>query len=169
MQALERLYYDYYSNHNISQNIYIGQRIRVYQNIYAILKDLNIKSLLDIGCSFGLLVDICNAQEINAVGLDLPIDSLKHFHQNLKYSANKFLYDSVDNGDNFDIFRDKAFDAITIIDSLRYFGHPEFIKKINATFIIIKEVSNNLYIRKYRKNAKIPGKSERRTIYGTSD
>lgn len=151
MKLLEKKYQERYTNDPIFQNEYIHFRTKVYRKISEIAENLKIKSLLDIGCSYGLLVDICNARGIDTFGFDLPIDSLKQFHQKLEFSKDKFIYGSIDDEAVFHSLGQKGFEAVTIIDSLRYFEHPEFIRRINARFLIIKEVSDNLYIRRQRK------------------
>ena len=151
MELLEKKYQDRYTNDIVFQNEYIHHRAKVYRRISEILGDLGVKSSLDIGCSFGLLVEICNAKGIDAFGFDLPIDNLREFHEKLDYSKGKFIYGSIDDEAVLDTLRHKEVEAITILDSLRYFGRPELIENIGAKNLIIKEVSDNLYIRNQRK------------------
>lgn len=150
-EYIEKSFKDRYGSDVLFQDEYIHSRIRVYEKICRIAKDLKIKSLLDIGCSFGLLVEICNAKGIDASGFDLPIETLRRFHEKLDYSRGKFFYGSANDEKVFDGLGDKGFEAVTVLDALRYFERPELLTRINAGILIVKEVADNFYIRAQRR------------------
>lgn len=89
------------------QKIYLEQRFELYKNIVKIVQKLGIASFIDIGCAYGLLVDFANANGIDAYGLDFPIENLKKFHCQLKYSDGKFIYGDLQDKNVIDKISDK--------------------------------------------------------------
>ena len=135
-----------------TSQVYLSKRNRLYAEIFNIVRNLKISSLLDIGCAYGILVELCNTHGINAFGVDFPIDNLREFHDLLKYSKGKFVYGCVDDKDFIEKIANYKFSAIVILDSLRFFEKPENLNRLGTELLIIKEVSNNFYIVKRRKS-----------------
>jgi SAM-dependent methyltransferase len=137
--------YDFYKEHYADQNfqeIYRKKRLNHYIKMRDICRDLEVRSLLDVGCSYGLLVELCNEVGINAYGLDMPFETLKQAHELLNGSREKFIYGSVDDGITKSL-PIKHFDALVIMDTLRHIFKPEHIVDLNANYLIIKEISDN--------------------------
>jgi len=154
---IEEFYKEKFSFDDTFQKLYQEERMVLYEQILKIIKELKISSLLDVGCSFGLLVERCNLEGIDAYGLDLPVDNLKKYHQNLPYSQGKFFYGSINEGAFLETVGSKvsgASGALIILDTLRNIVHPENLAILGYKYIIIREVSNNFYIARLRKNQK---------------
>lgn len=112
--------------------------------------ELKIKSALDVGCAYGVLVDLCNKAGIDTFGYDLPIDSLIAYHDHLPFSKGKFIYGSA----NDDIFKTAYINnsqGLILLDTLRHIINPNNLLHYHFEFVVIKEVCNNYYIRKQRK------------------
>ena len=143
---IEEFYKEKFSFDDTFQKLYQEERMVLYEQILKIIKELKISSLLDVGCSFGLLVERCNLEGIDAYGLDLPVDSLKKYHQNLPHSQGKFLYGSINEGAFLETVGSKDSGALILLDTLRYIVYPNNLAILNYKYIIIREVSNNFYI-----------------------
>jgi len=134
---IEEFYKEKFSFDDTFQKLYQEERMVLYEQILKIIKELKISSLLDVGCSFGLLVERCNLEGIDAYGLDLPVDNLKKYHQNLPHSQGKFLYGSVNDNAFWETVKPKEFEALIILDTLRHISNPENLTKLNYKYIII--------------------------------
>ena len=148
-RRVEEYYRERFNGDRAFQGIYLHSRLGHYIMIKKIIEGLNISCLIDFGCAYGLLVELCNEAGMNAFGLDLPIDNLMQFHNQLLFSKGKFIYGSIN--DSHTIDRIKLEDdnmAITILDTLRHIQYVENIKRLKPRYIIIKENSNNCYIKK---------------------
>ena len=148
-------YSNLYEGDQNSSKEYLYKRISLYRKIVSIIEDLGINSILDIGCSYGLLVEEANAKGIDAWGLDLPIKKLQEFHSKLPLSKGKFIYGQVEDDSVIRQLVGKKFQGITLLDTLRNLKNTKNILKLEAQFIIIKEVSNNFYVRRKRRKAGI--------------
>ena len=145
-------YYELFENNMKFKKVYTEQRIKLYKQIVDILLMLNVNSVLDVGCAFGLLVELANQFGIDAYGLDLPIDELKMFHQSLLLSSGKFIYGSIEDNSIINQIAEKRFQAIVLLDTLRYITSIDCITKLKPEFIIVKEVNSNFVMRYIRKN-----------------
>lgn len=135
-----------------SGTIYINNlRLRVYKRILRVLASLPIRSLVDIGASYGLLVEICNAYGLDAYGVDFPLARIMDFHATLAHARDRFIYGSIEDEEIVDKLANRGFDAVVILDSLRYFAHPSSLNRIRPSFFVIKEVCNNNHTRKRRQ------------------
>jgi SAM-dependent methyltransferase len=143
-------YLNLYEDQNLSK-VYLYKRISLYRKIVSVIEDLGINSILDIGCSYGLLVEEANAKGIDAWGLDLPIEKLQEFHSKLPLSKGKFIYGEVEDDSVIRQFSKKKVLGITLLDTLRNMKSVKNILKLEPHFIIIIEVSNNFYIRRKRR------------------
>jgi len=151
---IEEFYKEKFSFDDTFQKLYQEERMVLYEQILKIIKEIKISSVLDVGCSFGLLVERCNLEGIDAYGLDLPVDNLKKYHQNLPHSQGKFLYGSINDGAFLETIGFKDSGALILLDTLRFIVHPENLAILNYKYIIIREVSNNFYIARLRKKQK---------------
>jgi len=145
-------YYELFEKNMEFKKVYTEERIKLYRHIVDILLMLNVTSVLDVGCAFGLFVDLANKCGIDAYGLDLPIDELKTFHESLSLSRGKFIYGSIEDNSIIDQIAEKQFQTIVLLDTLRYITHINWVSRLNPQFIIIKEVNNNFVMRYTRKN-----------------
>lgn len=152
MGDIKDFYFQKYLNDPKFRQTYLSpKRIRLYHKITLMIEALNITSVIDIGCSYGLLVEFLNSKGIDAWGIDLPISVLKEFHSNLTLSKGKFIYGSIEDEEVIDRISEMKFQGIILLDTLRYIKKVEAILRLNAEFIIIKELSNNFHIRSKRK------------------
>jgi SAM-dependent methyltransferase len=149
---IEDRYRQIYSNADQEwEDLYKNRRLRVYKRILRVLADLPIRSVVDVGASYGLMVDICNEYGLDAYGVDFPLPSIIDFHATLKHAKNKFIYGSIEDEDTIDTLADKRFDAVVILDSLRYFENAVLLNKISPRFFIIKEICDNNHTRQRRQ------------------
>jgi 2-polyprenyl-3-methyl-5-hydroxy-6-metoxy-1,4-benzoquinol methylase len=148
------IFKEYLNLYEVDQNFskeYLYKRISLYRKIVSVIEDLGINSILDIGCSYGILVEEANAKGIDAWGLDLPIEKLQEFHSKLPLSKGKFIYGEVEDDSVIRQLGKKKVLGITLLDTVRYMKSVKNILKLEPQFIIIKEVSNNFYIRRKRR------------------
>jgi SAM-dependent methyltransferase len=143
----EDFYKELYSDKRF-QTVYQKERLHHYKKMMTICQELKVKSLLDIGCSYGFFVEFCNHVGINAYGLDFAIEKLKQGHQQLEKSKGKFIYGSIDDDEVIQALRVKKYDALVMMDTLRYIYHPKALLSLDTKFIIVKEISNNRFIKK---------------------
>jgi hypothetical protein len=129
-----------------------GGRGDLYNTIFRIVRELNVRTVVDIGCSYGLMVDLMNANDINAFGVDFPFDELKGFHKGLLHAKDKFVYGSMNEEEVIENISDIHPEAITIIDTLRNIEKPGNLSRLDPTFIIIREVSDNRRVKRQRKD-----------------
>lgn len=144
-------YSELFSTSHIFREEYLVRRRKLYIQIFNIMQELHITSFLDIGCAYGLLVEYANSRGINGVGLDLHIDELVQFHNNLSHSKGKFIYGSAEDEKLIENIAQR-FELIILLDTLRYLKICEHLNKLNASWVIVKEVCNNFYIRWKRKD-----------------
>lgn len=152
---IERHLDDLFSHDPLFQSAYQDQRMDLYLKLLNIVKDFKIKSIIDIGCAYGLFVEICNQSEIDAYGFDLPIENLQNFHQKLELSKQKFIYGSVNGDDFYNGNKLANVEAFSIFDVLRHILQPENLTKLKTKYVIIRELSNNIYLRAGRKKQKL--------------
>lgn len=148
---IAQMYSELFSDNSNFQKVYLIKRSKLYQKIVSILHELKVTSLLDIGCAYGLLVELANANGIDAYGLDLPIDNLMKFHSQLRFSKDKFIYGSLEDQSLIKEIAQKEFQAITVLDTLRHIEKFENLNNLKAEMLIIKEVSDNYYMRRRRR------------------
>jgi hypothetical protein len=149
MAKMEDRYRELYSTADWEDE-YKNRRFHVYDRILRVLMHLPIRSMVDVGASYGLLVEICNENGLDAYGVEFPVANLIEFHATLKHSKNKFLYGSIEESEILDQLSNKSFDAVVVLDSFRYFTNPALLNRINPIFFIIKEICDNKYIRRRR-------------------
>jgi SAM-dependent methyltransferase len=147
---VEEFYQKQYSNYQF-QRIYLKQRTSHYLWVLRIIQELGSPSVLDIGCSYGFLVELCNKNGIDAYGLDLPFEEIIRFHENLSYSKGKFIYGNIGKEDFSYMINSLKIDTITMMDTFRYITKTDYINKINANYIIIKDISIALYNNWFKK------------------
>lgn len=134
-------YLKHYSRPEIKK-VYIEERIPLYQFITKELLQLRVKSALDIGCSYGLLVDILNHYGVNAYGLDFPIEELQKYHRTLTCS-DKFFYGDFDQPETVHKLNTINWDAIICLDTFRYITNFNGFRSLKVRHIIIKELTLN--------------------------
>ena len=149
---IAKKYDELYTENQWFQEQYKHTRRSLHESIVRIVQDLNVGHVVDIGCSYGLMVDLLNENNIDACGLDLPIATLKEFHKQLSHATDKFLYGSVENESVIELIAEKRPQAIILIDTLRYIEKPTNLRRIAPDFIIISELSDNRRMRKKRAN-----------------
>lgn len=134
-------YLKHYSRPEVKK-VYIEERIPLYQFITKELLKLRVKSALDIGCSYGLLVDILNHYGINAYGLDFPIEELQKYHRTLSCS-DKFFYGDFDQPETVHKLNTINWDAIVCLDTFRYITNVNNFCSLRAKYMVFKELSLN--------------------------
>ena len=151
---VEQFYFEKFSNDSAFQEIYLNNRFPVYRVILKIINRLKIKSAIDIGCAYGLLVEMLNENGVDAWGLDLPIENLQKIHQGFDFAKGKFQYGSASDPEIVQQVARRHFEAVIILDTLRYIGQPENIDTFKPEYIIVKENTDSFY----RKLAKMKEK-----------
>jgi hypothetical protein len=139
-------YLDNYGDPQFRQ-IYLRDRKPTYSKVRRIIEGLNVRWVLDIGCSFGLLVEDLNEHGIVAHGRDLPIPELQAFHPTLEHSAMSFTYGDVS---ELKLPIPSQRSAVTVLDSLRQFDESAPLTRLRPEFWIIKETGTRSYIVKQR-------------------
>lgn len=148
MNDLRQFYERHYAYDATFQQVYTKRRVRLYRKLADIASELGVRSLLDIGCSFGLLMELCNERGIDAWGVDLPIAELQQFHLELSHSHGKFYYGSVT--DLVDCWDPTQFEMVCLVNTLIHIPEAERLSRLRPRYWLIKEVSANPYIR-YRR------------------
>jgi len=127
-------------------SVYLRGRNRVYERIGSLIQDYGINFVVDVGCSFGLLVESLNQRGIDAFGVELDIPELRAKHAELQ-SAKKFYYGDAE---NFPVPVPARGSAIVYVDTLRYIAAP---RSLFAEYIVVKEVGTGVWARYLRRNA----------------
>ncbi len=130
-----------------TKKVYTEERLHLYQFISRVLLQLKVRSALDIGCSYGLLVDILNHYGVNAYGLDFPIEELQKYHRTLSCS-DKFFYGDFDQPETVLKLNTMNWDAIVCLDTFRYITNFNGFCSLKARYIIIKELNLNRWTKK---------------------
>ena len=140
---VEQRYRDLYSENDWFQNQYRTNRREFYDSVLKIVQDSKVTRCLDVGCSYGLMVELMNQHNIDASGVELHIDELVEFHKGLPYSKGKFLYGSANDQGFIDSLGGTWPGAIAVIETLRYLENPGLLARLKPELIIIREISNN--------------------------
>jgi hypothetical protein len=141
--SVEQRYRDLYSENDWFQNQYRTNRREFYDSVLKIVQDSKVTRCLDVGCSYGLMVELMNQHNIDASGVELHIDELVEFHKGLPYSKGKFLYGSANDQGFIDSLGGTWPGAIAVIETLRYLENPGLLARLKPELIIIREISNN--------------------------
>lgn len=152
--VIDKFYHDKFNNDKAFQVVYLNERMKHYKEILNILKALNINSIIDLGCAYGLLVEMCNKAGINAYDFDLPIQHLMDFHNKLVFSVGKITYGSINNRQFSKDLNLKNVEALILLDTLRYLDKPETLKRFDVDYILIKENCYNLHLKWDRRRNK---------------
>jgi hypothetical protein len=152
MTRAEDFYQRHFAAQTSHQEVYLRDRLPVYEKILAIAQELHLRRLVDLGCALGMLVELANAAGLDAYGFDFPIGELMEYHRNLAHSQGKFIYGSLADKSLRQSFQDKDIDAFIILDTLRYLTEPQSLASLNAKYIIIKDLCDNYFIRRKGRN-----------------
>ena len=107
-------------------------------NVADYMKDKKFKSLLDVGCGTGYLIDMLYKQhKANYCGLDLSPEMILAADKKLGEKA-KLTEGSADNLP----YPDNSFDVVTCIQSFHHYPYPE--KAMNEVLRVLKP--NGIYI-----------------------
>ncbi len=151
MSRISGHYTRMFSDNPEFRDTYLYRRTRLYEKVLQIVSAYGARSVLDIGCAFGQFVEICNASGIEAIGVDLPIDDLRRFHEQLPNSHGRFLYGDVGTDDVLEHLAQYEFDVAVILDTLRHIEGFYKIPRIKAHVFLIKEASNTRRARKKQR------------------
>lgn len=154
--GIEKAYGERYSNSEAFRDVYKFGRKILYKRILTLLKSLGVRSAVDIGCSFGLLVDVLNENSIEAHGVDLPIPELREFHETLLHSENRFVYGSINDVSTIQKVVEIKSDAVILLDTLRFIEGLENLKLIRSQYVIVKEVSSRCLVGRPKKGRGFP-------------
>lgn len=149
---IETTYLEHYTNSPIFQEAYRVKRLALYSRIISILSELGARRVLDLGCAYGILVELCNMVGIEAYGLDLPIPELQRFHDRLRYSQGKIVYCSLNRDSLPEQLMVQEWDVVVILDTLRYIESYASLTYLKPRYWLIKEVTNNIYMRYRRRH-----------------
>lgn len=133
--------------------LYLEKRTNLYESVVRIINKLNCRTVLEIGCSFGLLVDRCNSEGIDAYGVDFDIDSLKEYHRTLG-CKDKFFYGSIDDNEVVQNLCFQDWDIVICLDTLRFLTTIDSFHALNPNYLYLKESCNNRRVIESRKNQK---------------
>lgn len=147
---LEREYFKHYQDPEF-QRVYRASRARLYGEVISVAKALRVQSLVDVGCSLGLLVEKANETGMDAWGLDLDIPELRQHHKSLERSQGKLVYGSIEDPEIRKKINDKHLDMAVILDTLRYLSCPKDLEELGVKYLLIKEVCDNRLMRHKRK------------------
>ena len=130
-------YLDYYNLEDIwKQEITLGQ-VNTINQIIELLEELDVKSILDVGCGNGFLINSLPS-DIKVVGMDISEEALK-------YVKREYVTGSIE-----DIpFEDNSFDLVVCSDVIEHLYEDVLIKGIDE----LKRVSKKylLMIYPYRE------------------
>ncbi|MCX7829464.1 MAG: hypothetical protein N2445_00175 [Acidobacteria bacterium] len=138
----EKKYKELFSTNECFKKTYLVDRMKLYMRIVKLMKSLDIKSALDIGCAYGLLVEAAVANGIDCWGLDYPIEELKNYHSKLPLSSKNFIYGSVEDEKQEEMLS-KKFEAVILLDTLRSLRDTKNITSFSPQYIIVKDACDN--------------------------
>ena len=155
MDSLSAAYSKVFNEDASFQREYLEDRTAMYAAVLGILRGLGARSFVDVGCAFGLLVEMGNQAGLDAWGADFSIERLKAHHAALPGSKGKFVYGDIDNEPAaVAAIAGHRPDAAVALDVMRNLEHPENLDRLGARHLVIKEVSDNWYVRLKRKEMK---------------
>ncbi len=159
MKQVEEMYREYYKKKNV-KFFYANKRRSLYARLIDIVNTVPVKNVIDIGTGMGDLVELLNANNIKAIGVDFPIVDIIEYHKKLKNNK-LFVYGSISDEDIVYRIRKLQNNEMNtmalIIDTLRYIEDQaitSFVESYKPTYLLIKEVSNTSYMRTRRRNEK---------------
>ena len=136
---------------------YSQKRIGVYKNILNVLDlkkrtlNFNRRRVLDIGCGFGLFLDLMRSDDWEPYGLDFAEDCIE-------YAQNVLGLENTQKGDvDETLFEDDFFDLVTLLSVVAHLKNPikmfKIIHKIlrPGGFLIIYTVNANSLMHQYHK------------------
>ena len=128
--------------------VYQETRNALYRRIAGIIRALGDTYALDVGCSLGLLVEHLHQNGISSWGVDFDLPQLREAHAGLSCSHNFFYGDAAE----LNLSIPAQGSTIILLDTLRYMEDPQKLGRMGAQHFIIKEVSGNPIMRRWRKN-----------------
>ena len=128
--------------------VYQETRNALYLRIAGIIRGLGGTYALDVGCSLGLLVEHLHQEGISSWGVDFDLPQLRAAHTSLSCSHNFFYGDAAE----LNIPIPAQGSTIILLDTLRYMEEPQKLGRLGAQHLIIKEVSGNPIMRRWRMN-----------------
>ena len=128
--------------------VYQETRNALYRRIAGIIRALGDTYALDVGCSLGLLVEHLHQNGISSWGVDFDLPQLREAHAGLSCSHNFFYGDVAE----LNLSIPAQGSTIILLDTLRYMEDPQKLGRMGAQHFIIKEVSGNPIMRRWRKN-----------------
>jgi len=156
MKQVEEMYREYYKKKNV-KFFYANKRRSLYARLIDIVNTVPVKNVIDIGTGMGDLVELLNANNIKAIGVDFPIVDIIEYHKKLKNNK-LFVYGSISDEDIVYRIRKLQNNEMNtmalIIDTLRYIEDQaitSFVESYKPTYLLIKEVSNTSYMRTRRE------------------
>lgn len=151
MKNMEEVYNKDYIENSSFRKVYQTESLKRYEKLLSIIYSTGVHNALDIGCSYGQLVEAMNKNGIETYGVELPISVLMESHRELNNSE-KFLYGSVNDDVFLHTLRVRSYDLISLFHTLRYIKNPERLSLLSPKYFLIQEVSNNILLRYLRKN-----------------
>jgi hypothetical protein len=148
--AIEKWYQDKFNAGDAWFTKYVHLRRPAYARLLNAMRRHPCKRILDVGCAYGIFVDMANTMGFEAHGLDLDNPELRRFHQTLAHSAGRFFHGSLNCAGVRDAVRALNFDTIVATHTLRYLADPSVLLDLQPARFIISEVSNTARRRKRR-------------------
>jgi SAM-dependent methyltransferase len=131
---------------------YVCSRKPAFEKLLRAVRQHPCKRILDVGCAYGIFVEILNENGLESFGVDFDNLELRKFHSTLKYSAGRFFYGNLESEQLLSEIKQLNFDTVTVCHTLRYFSNPSLLAELQPERFIIQEVANTTRTRKGRKN-----------------
>ena len=125
------------------------QRIKFFKYLFSLTKKHtnHISNWLDLGCSYGHLIDFLNLQGVDSDGIEISEEARK-------FAQNKGLgiFEKIES-----LPKGKKYDVISLIDSLYYIKEPiSLIKKLyditSSNGLLIIRITNRNWLAKLKKS-----------------
>ncbi|MCW5933802.1 MAG: class I SAM-dependent methyltransferase [Fimbriimonadia bacterium] len=151
MNDIQTTYQAWYGQDEEFRQAYLSKRLAQYERLSNIAVGTGARKILDIGCSYGWMVEMCNMKGVDTWGVDFPLDTLQEFHKNLSLSKGKFMYGTVNDLDFLDEINAQNFELITLIHTLAHIEEYAHLKRLKPRWFLIKDVADNPFIRYKRR------------------
>jgi 2-polyprenyl-3-methyl-5-hydroxy-6-metoxy-1,4-benzoquinol methylase len=148
---LEEIYQEQYARSESFRNIYLSGRMPKYEELANLIRGLGARSVLDLGCAYGQMVESLNASGVETWGIDLPVPVLQEYHAKLQRSSGRFLYGTVNEEPFVREAACRGYDLVCIIHTLRHITRVDHLLLLRPRWFLIQEGGDNFLIRFKRR------------------
>ena len=119
------------------QEVYKKRRYKLYRKIVRLIQEYPCSTVLDIGCAYGQVVEMCRDAGMAAYGFDLPIPELVN-QPKPDSMRQAFVYGNVELGDLSQLPA-VNWHLVCLIDTLRFLSDVSSVNQLKPRYFLIKD------------------------------